>query len=96
VRGFYCDRDYFWANPGQNTIVPYDSLRDGRALTQFLHRDLGMTHALVNHSWFTPEMDTQRWVQLLKDAILRGTLVPIYETHTPSGRTLVVVYRIET
>jgi 4-amino-4-deoxy-L-arabinose transferase-like glycosyltransferase len=95
VRGFYCDRDYFWANPGQNTLVPYDRLRDGRELARFLRNDLKLTHALVNYTWMTSAEAGQRWAQLLEDAIRRRDLAPVYATRDPSsGRPRVVVYRI--
>src|SRR5262249_41797677 len=95
VRGFYCDRDYFWANPGQNTLIPYATLPDGRALASFLRAKLGATHVLVNYGLITTERE-QRWFQLLQDAINTKALTPIFATASPrTGAPRVVVYRIE-
>jgi hypothetical protein len=95
VRGLYCDRDYYWANPGQNMLIPYDHLRNGRALTEFLRQRLHTTHVLWNRA-MSVGVENQLWYQLLQDAIARRALVPVYSTTSArTGAPLVVVYRIE-
>jgi hypothetical protein len=95
VRGLYCDRGYYWANPGQNTLIPYDRLHDGRALAAFLRERLRTTHVLWNRA-MSVGVENQLWYQLLQDAISRRALVPVYATTSlRSGAPLVVVYRIE-
>ena len=80
TRGFYFDRDYFWANPGQHDMIPYDRLRTGDELADTL-RGFRITHVLINY-----DNDPTRgyletpWYRLLQDAIRRGRLKPLYST----------------
>jgi hypothetical protein len=79
-RGFYLDRDYLWANPLQNTLIPYDSLTRGAELVRFLRTHLGVTHVLINNS-LVPGSENSNWYRPLKDAIDHGSLVPVFEAH---------------
>ncbi|HWP30172.1 MAG TPA: glycosyltransferase family 39 protein [Fimbriimonadales bacterium] len=47
VRGFYLDVDYFWANPGHHTYIPYDRIRSPEELVEALKK-LGATHVYMN------------------------------------------------
>ena len=46
-RCFYLDRDYFWADAANNTLIDYGAIHDARAWVNAL-RKLGATHVLVN------------------------------------------------
>jgi hypothetical protein len=80
VRGFYADRDYFWANPLQHNLIPYESFADGPAMARFLRDRLGITHVLINRN-FARGSEQETWYRLLEDAVRRGTLVPLYDDH---------------
>jgi hypothetical protein len=78
VRGYYADRDYFWANPGQHNIIPYERLADGRALARFLREKLDITHVLVNRN-IARQSAGFLWYERVDDAIRQGAFVPLYE-----------------
>jgi hypothetical protein len=80
ARGFYIDRDYLWANPLQNTLIPYHTLRDGAELTRFLKTRLGVTHVMFNRAGAAGSKKTE-WYQRLQDAIDDGHLVPLHASH---------------
>jgi hypothetical protein len=80
TRGFYLDRDYLWANPLQNTLIPYQRLENGAELVQFLKNRLGVTHVLINTPGLAGSENTD-WYRLLKDAIHRDDLIPVFESH---------------
>ncbi len=46
VFGYYLNRDYFWANPGHSTLIPYEGMRRGSEFTGEL-RKLGFTHVYL-------------------------------------------------
>src|SRR5205823_9273160 len=73
TRGFYLDREYLWANPLQNTLIPYDRLKSGKELADFLKHQLGVTHVLVNINGLAGS-ESSTWYRLLKDAIDHGDL----------------------
>jgi hypothetical protein len=77
TRGFYLNRDYLWANPLQNTLIPYHRLRNGAELVRFLKTHLGVTHVLVNT---TGEEGTEKtpWYLLLNNAISHNDLIPVF------------------
>ena len=60
--GFLLDVPYFWANPGHCTIIPYDSLSDGRAYAAEMKRE-GFTHIYVNFWGTWDPQDEDRWLQ---------------------------------
>jgi hypothetical protein len=80
TRGFYLNRDYLWANPLQNTLIPYQNLKTGAELVQFLKSRLGVTHVLINEAGLAGSEDTE-WYRPLKDAIVHDDLVPVFESH---------------
>jgi hypothetical protein len=88
VRGFYADRDYFWANPLQHNLIPYESFADGAAMARFLRERLGITHVLINRN-FARGSEEEKWYRLLQDAVRRGALVPLYDVRG------VAVYQIQ-
>jgi hypothetical protein len=98
TRGFYFDRDYFWANPGQNDLVPYDRLRTGDELADFFHApgEAHATHVLINLTMTRPDIETQHWIRLLFDAVDRHRLVPVYDSRSGSaqGRGGIVVMEV--
>jgi hypothetical protein len=49
VRGFYLEREYFWANPQHSTMIPYASIVNGSELVERL-RNVGATHVYVHLS----------------------------------------------
>lgn len=50
VRGFYLDRPYLWGNGEHSSYIPYETLTDGAALTEWL-RAKGYRYALLNLKW---------------------------------------------
>ena len=46
-RGFYLDRPYLWANLQHASYIPYETLRDGSELTQWM-RQHGIYYAFFN------------------------------------------------
>jgi hypothetical protein len=88
TRGFYLDRDYMWANPLQNTLIPYEKFHRGEELVRFLKTRLGITHVLLNRDFVEEETQNTHWFQLLKDAIRHSDLVPVFASRG------VEVYRI--
>jgi hypothetical protein len=78
ARGYYADRDYFWANPLQHTLIPYETLPDGRAWTTFMRERLGITHVLINENLARGSEGTT-WYRLFRDAVDRGALHPLYQ-----------------
>jgi hypothetical protein len=78
TRGFYLNRDYLWANPLQNTLVPYERLKNGADLVWFLKTRLGVTHVLINQAGVDEITRKTTWYRLLKDAIDHNDLVPVF------------------
>ncbi|MEN6521998.1 MAG: glycosyltransferase family 39 protein [Armatimonadota bacterium] len=57
TRGFYIGRDYIWADPGHNALIPYDSMgSDPEKLLGWL-RNRGMSYVLVNKANFPDYRD---------------------------------------
>jgi hypothetical protein len=96
VRGYYFDRDYFWANPGQHDMVPYDRLRSGDELVDHLRR-FRITHVLINFAYFEPGSGHTElpWYRLLKDAIREGRLREVFRTTGAElERRGIIVYEV--
>lgn len=94
VRGYYLDRDYFWANPGHHALIPYGRLRSGRELAEQLRR-FRITHVLINYSFSRDQGETE-WYRLLMDGIRSGALERVYETpRAEVGRRGIVIYRLD-
>lgn len=85
-RGFYLNRDYFWADDPHNNLIDYAKVRSGADLVSAL-RALGATHVLWNR---TPGENGGAFgpPAQITEAIDRGLLMPLYESR---GYTL---YRI--
>jgi hypothetical protein len=50
TRGFYLDRDYLWADPGHNALIPYRSMgSDPGRLLDWLESQC-INYVLVNHA----------------------------------------------
>ncbi len=80
TRGFYFDRKYFWANPLQHNLIPYDSLKSGSDLANELRR-FGITHVLINcDPAFWKGVENSPWCLLLKDAMRQGRLEEVYRS----------------
>jgi hypothetical protein len=47
TRGFYLDRPYLWANRQHSSYIPYETLRDGAELTQWM-RLHSIRYAFIN------------------------------------------------
>jgi len=93
TRGYYLDRDYFWANPGQHNEIPYDKLKSGEELVDFL-RTLGITHVLINNQ-FARDQATAPWYRLLIGAVRSGRLEEVYRSEGAElERKGVMVYAI--
>lgn len=93
TRGFYFDREYFWANPGQHNHIPYDRLDSGDGLIASL-RGLGITHVLINFDFALDQAEAP-WYRLLMDAIRRGRLEEVFRSEgAVLERRGVMVYAI--
>jgi hypothetical protein len=79
TRGFYLDRDYLWANPLQNTLIPYRDLKNGVELARFMKERLGVTHVLFNRVG-AEGSKKDAWYRLLQDAIDREELILLHES----------------
>lgn len=95
TRGYYLDRNYFWANPLQHNLIPYDRLATGADLVRELGR-FGITHVLINYD-FCRGVEQSRWYLLLMDAMRSGHLRENFRSRTAEpGRRGVIVYRVAT
>jgi hypothetical protein len=93
TRGFYFDRDYFWANPGQHNLIPYGELRSGDELAAAL-RSLRMTHVLINYD-FSGDQGDAPWYRLLMGAIRTGRMEEVFRSEgAVLERRGVMVYAI--
>jgi hypothetical protein len=93
TRGYYFDRKYFWANPLQHTLIPYNSLNTGDELIQSLRR-FGITHVLINFD-FAQGVENFGWYRLLMDAIQKDLLRESFRTQGAElGLRGIVIYRI--
>jgi hypothetical protein len=100
TRGFYFDRNYFWANPLQHNLIPYARLTTGDELATELQR-FGITHVLINYD-FCQGLDTgegagnAQWYRLLMHGIQQGTFNEVFRsTGATFGTRGVMIYRIE-
>lgn len=66
TRGFYLDRDYIWADPGHNALIPYDKMDSGPdQLIEWLESH-GIHYILVNHTNI-PNEDTTLVGKVIQD-----------------------------
>jgi hypothetical protein len=84
TRGFYLDRDYMWADPGHNAIIPYDQIGpDSNRLLNWLSSH-GISYILVNYGNYPTEDNT-----LVGQAIANDKLEEIGSSYPIS------IYRIK-
>lgn len=76
TRGYYLNRPYLWGNAGHHRLIPYESMRSGAALTQWM-RQHGYRYVLINRR-FTPAGAPEAWRALYYDAIAQGWLTLVY------------------
>ncbi|MEN6372987.1 MAG: glycosyltransferase family 39 protein [Armatimonadota bacterium] len=91
TRGFYIDRDYIWADPGHNALIPYESMgSDPEKLLGWL-RSRGIRYVLVNKANFPAYNDASApaSAKLIWLAISDGRLEDVFSD--PSG---ISVYKI--
>lgn len=50
TRGFYLDRFYLWGNGEHSSYIPYETLQDGKELTDWFLRE-GVHYAIINLNW---------------------------------------------
>ncbi len=93
TRGFYMDRRYFWANPLQHNLIPYEELSTGAELATHL-RKFGITHVLINYD-FARGAEKSQWCVLLRDGIRSGVFQPAFASERAlPDRQGVMVYVI--
>jgi len=78
VRGFYLDREYIWGNPGHHEIIPYNQLKNGDDLIDWLMNH-GYTHAMIN--WRIAGGSTEGHRRLLYEAIESGRMAHLDTIH---------------
>jgi hypothetical protein len=93
TRGFYLDRGYLWANPGHHDLIPYDQLKNGRDLVDYLRR-FGVTHV-----WLTTDFlrgkEGASWYRLLAGAIQTGELQRVWSSpRAEQGRGGVTLFQL--
>jgi len=95
TRGFYFDRDYFWANPLQHDLIPYRDMRNGDELADAL-RKFRITHVLINYDFVFEDTRRAHWYRLLMDAVQRRRLDETFRSRGAefNGRG-VIVYRLQ-
>ena len=93
-RGFYFDRKYFWANPGQHDLIRYGEMKDGEALARELKR-FGITHVLVNYG-MAREVQGADYYRKLMMAIQSGAMIEVFRSRSAEfGRRGVILYRLQ-
>lgn len=88
TRGFYFNREYWWANPGHHTLFPYDRFPSAEEMVRWFRRR-GFTYALINLRWIKGDWAKAHWAKLIQEAIREGYFRLIF---TERG---VQVYRLE-
>ncbi|MCS7301231.1 MAG: hypothetical protein NZ556_06725 [Fimbriimonadales bacterium] len=72
TRGYYLNRPYLWGNAGHHRLIPYDTMRTGAELTQWMMQH-GYRYLLINRQ-FTPQGEPEPWRALYYEAIREGLL----------------------
>ncbi|MDW8107581.1 MAG: hypothetical protein RMK45_08890 [Armatimonadota bacterium] len=76
TRGYYLNRPYLWGNAGHHRLIPYESMRTGAELAQWM-RQHNYRYVLINRR-FTPQGAPEPWRALYYDAIQQGLLTLVY------------------
>ncbi|MCC2667957.1 MAG: hypothetical protein K0Q72_428 [Armatimonadetes bacterium] len=93
TRGYYLDRNYFWANPLQHDLIPYERLQNWDGLAGELRKH-GITHVLINYN-FAKGVQAEQWYRLLMDGIRTGKLEEVFRSDGAElERKGVMVYAI--
>ena len=93
-RGFYLDRDYFWAEPGHSTIVAYDRAHSGREFARELRR-AGADYLLVAPRAVADAHQAQAGtLKQMREAIDEGCLAPAAPVQ-PRRHVLFVIRGVE-
>ena len=87
TRGYYLQRRYMWGNAGHHRLIPYDQMRTGNDLVQWMAAN-GYTYLLINRQ-FTPQGTPEAWRALYDDAIARGQLQLVF------AQRMVEVYALQ-
>jgi len=78
-RGFYLDRDYFWADPGHNTIVPYHRIKTPQDLARVFGKQLGVRYVLAGPQFVAAVSVAKNGLaKVFKDAIDLRYLEAVY------------------
>lgn len=94
TRGFYLDREYLWADPGHNALIPYDRMRgDPLRLSRWL-KSRGFDYVLVNGAIFPDyhKADAPAYALLVGRATERA-MAKVYPEVGYAGESI-SVYRI--
>ncbi|MFN3689669.1 MAG: ArnT family glycosyltransferase [Fimbriimonadales bacterium] len=86
TRGYYLNRRYLWGNAGHHRLIPYDSMRTGDDLAQWMYQHR-YEYLLINRQ-FTPQGEPEPWRALYYDAIRQGRLTLVF------AERAVEVYRL--
>ncbi len=76
TRGYYLNRRYLWGNAGHHRLIPYDSMRTGDDLAQWMRQN-GYPYLLINRQ-FTPQGEPEPWRALYYDAIRRAQMQLVF------------------
>ncbi|MCS6924044.1 MAG: glycosyltransferase family 39 protein [Fimbriimonadales bacterium] len=87
TRGYYLNRRYLWGNAGHHRLIPYETMRTGDDLAQWMAQH-HYRYLLINRQ-FTPQGEPEPWRALYYDAIQRGRLQLVFAERG------VEVYRLE-
>lgn len=70
--GYLLDVPYFWANPGHSSVIPYESMKNGRDYADAM-RKLGFTHVYISIT-VLPPADSKEWLDAMG---LAGPAIPM-------------------
>ena len=87
TRGYYLQRRYLWGNAGHHRLIPYDQMRTGDDLAQWMAAN-SYTYLLINRQ-FTPQGAPEAWRALYYDAIAQGRLQLVF------AQRMVEIYRLQ-
>ncbi len=76
TRGYYLNRPYLWGNAGHHRLIPYETMRTGADLAQWMAQH-GYRYLLINRQ-FTPQAEPEPWRARYYDAIRDGWLQQVF------------------
>ncbi len=86
TRGYYLNRPYLWGNAGHHRLIPYDAMRTGADLAQWMEKN-GYRYLLINRQ-FTPQSEPEPWRALYYYAIREGLLQLVFAGRSVEVYTL--------